>query len=164
MTNEKKRAVTVGERRRGGALALPDDLERWMERAFRGPWLWRRRWPVWPGLRRDVAWLPDMDVFEREGKTVVRVDLPGIKREDIEVAVEGDMLVIRGRREEAKEIKEEDFYCAERATGEFSRAISLPEGVKAEEIEASYQDGVLEVVVPAAAPTAETSTVKVQVK
>jgi HSP20 family protein len=93
----------------------------------------------------------------------VRVDVPGIKREDLEVAVEGEMLVIRGKREEEKEVKEEDYYCSERATGEFSRAISLPEGVKAEDIEATCEDGVLEVVLPKAAVTEKPAT-KIQVK
>jgi HSP20 family protein len=103
-----------------------------------------------------------MDVFEREGKTVVRVDLPGMKREDIEVAVEGDMLVIKGKREEAQEIKEEHYYCAERAVGEFSRAISLPEGVTAAEIEGTYKDGVLEVVIPRTVVSPSAESVKVQ--
>jgi HSP20 family protein len=154
----KERSVIVRERRLPGLLGWPEDF---MERAMRG--FFPRRRFVWPLAFREAMWVPEMDVFEREGKTVVRVDLPGIKREDIEVAVEGDMLEIRGRRQEEKEVKEEDYYCAERAVGEFSRAVSLPEGVKAEEIEASCQDGVLEVVVPRPAPAEKAST-KIEVK
>jgi HSP20 family protein len=153
--------VAVRERRTPRLLAWPEDIERLMERATRGFWP-RRRFP-WPALLRETAWVPDMDILERAGKTVVRVDVPGIKREDLEVAVEGEMLVIRGKREEEKEVKEEDYYCSERATGEFSRAISLPEGVKAEDIEATCEDGVLEVVLPKAAVTEKPAT-KIQVK
>jgi HSP20 family protein len=108
--------------------------------------MWRRR----PRLGWEEGWLPDIDVFEREGKLVVRADLPGMKRDDIEVAVEGDSLVVRGQRREEREVKDEDYYCCERAVGEFSRAIGLPEGADAEQIEATYQDGVLEVTVPVA--------------
>jgi HSP20 family protein len=157
----KQSAVSVRERKRH-ALA-PSDLEHILDRAFRGPWLRRRFWPAWPSLRREVEWMPEMDVFEREGKTIIRIDLPGLKREDIEVAVEADMLVVRGRREEEKEIKEENYYCAERTVGEFSRAVSLPEGVTSEDIEATYQNGVLEVIVPRPL-AAETTSTKIEVK
>jgi HSP20 family protein len=157
----KQKEVAVRERRLPPLLPWPEDIERFMDRAMRG--FWPRRRFAFPTFTRAAAWIPDMDVFEREGKTVVRLDLPGIKREDIEVAVEGDMLVIRGKREEEKEVKEEHYYSSERATGEFSRAISLPEGTKAEDIQAACQDGVLEVVVPhAAAP--ETKSTKIEVK
>jgi HSP20 family protein len=108
-------------------------------------------------------WLPDMDVFDRDGKTVVRVDLPGVKREDIEVTIDGDLLTIQGHREEEKEVKEESYYCAERATGQFSRTISLPEGVAAEAVEASYKDGTLEVVIPKPA-VEKPASAKVKVK
>jgi HSP20 family protein len=155
---DKESAVAVHERRR---RPIAPDLEQMLERAFRRPW--RRFWPAWPSLRREVEWMPEMDVFGRDGKTVIRIDLPGLKREDIDVTVEADMLVVRGRREEEKEVKEEDYYCAERSVGEFSRAISLPEGVSAEDIEATYENGVLEVVV--ARPLAAQGTpTKIDVK
>jgi len=70
---------------------------------------------------------------------------------------------VSGKREEKSEVKEENYYCSERSTGEFSRTIRLPEGVSAESVEASYTDGVLEVTVPK--PTqAETKSTKVPVK
>ena len=89
--------------------------------------------------------------------------MPGMKAEDIDVTVEGDLLRVSGKREEGKEIKEENYYCCERSSGEFSRTIRLPEGASAESVEASYTDGVLEVTVPK--PTqAETKSTKVPVK
>lgn len=107
--------------------------------------------------------MPDIDVFEREGKVVVRADLPGMKREDMQVTVEGDLLTIKGRREEEKEVKEEDYYCSERSTGEFSRTMRLPEAATAEAIEAKYEDGVLEVTVPKpASPESKAKTVTVK--
>jgi HSP20 family protein len=159
---QAERDVAVHEGRRPGAVAWPEDIDRLLG-AFRFPRRWRRFWPAWREFGREALWMPEMDVFEREGKTVVRLDLPGTKREDIDVLVEGDMLVVRGHREQEKEIKEEHYYCAERATGEFSRAITLPEGVTAESIEATYQDGVLEVVIQT--PTAAAAkSVRVQVR
>ena len=163
MEEKKRTDVTVRAAKWPSAFGWPEDMERFFDRAFRSP-LFSRRRLLWPALRREAAWMPDMDVFDKEGKTVVRLDLPGMRREDLDVAVEGDMLVVRGKREESKEIKEEHYYCSERATGEFSRAITLPEGLKTEDIEATYQDGVLEVVMPKGTEAAETTSVKIAVK
>jgi HSP20 family protein len=108
-------------------------------------------------------WFPDVDVFERNGKFVVRADLPGMKRDDINVAVDGDVLTISGQREEKEEVKEADYYRSERQTGSFTRALRLPEGFRADQIEAAYHDGVLEVAVPKpAVPTPKPIEVKVK--
>lgn len=79
---------------------LPREIERFLERAWI-PWRATRRWrrPWMPD-----EWMPDMDVFEREGKLVVRADLPGVKREDVQVRIEGETLVLHGHREEDKEV------------------------------------------------------------
>ena len=161
---EPGRAITVRERRWPAYGTWPEELERFFDRAMGGFFWPRRRFRrAWPALWREAACMADMDIFERDGKTVVRVDLPGMTREDIEVAVEGDMLVIRGHREAEREIKEEDYYCCERETGEFARAVSLPEGATPESIEATYEKGVLEVTIPQP-ERKETQAVKVAVK
>jgi HSP20 family protein len=158
----RERSVTI---RRKAPPAWPEELERLFDRAARafGSRSWRPFWRRRPWMWRPEEWLPDADVFEREGQVVVRVDLPGVRREEIEVAMEGDMLVIRGRREEEKEVKEEGYYFCERASGEFQRSIGLPEGANTEAIEATYQDGVLEVTVPRPAPP-ETKKITITVK
>jgi len=153
-----KGGVEVQERKPHRMPAWP--LEPYFDRLVRG---FTPRSFRWPRLWAAEEWLPDVDVFERAGKIVVRADLPGMKREDIQVAVEGDMLTIKGRREEEKEVKEEDYYCCERSTGEFSRTMRLPEGVGVDAVEARYESGVLEVTVPRpAAP--EKNAVNVSVK
>ena len=159
MTNGQKQPVTVEEKRPRRLLAWPEDMERYFDRRMRD-FTWPfRRW------RRTVmeAWFPDVDVFEREGKIVIRADLPGMKPEDVDVSVEGDLLTIKGRREEEKEIKEENYYSCERAFGEFSRTVRLPEGAATDTIEATCANGVLEVTIPRpSAPAAK--SVKVEVK
>jgi HSP20 family protein len=141
--------IAVQKRRPGRMSAWP--FEPYFDRIARG--FTPRAFRSWPRLWTGEEWLPEVDVFERNGKIVVRADLPGMKREDIEVTVEGDLLTIKGRREEEKEVKEVDYYCCERSTGEFSRTMRLPEGVGVKAVEAKYEDGVLEVTVlrPAAA-------------
>ena len=113
-----------------------------------GPWPFRRLGLFHEPLFKDVEWMPAIDVFHKEGKLVVKADLPGMKKEDIDVSIENDMLVISGHRQQEKEIKEKGYYSSERSSGAFSRAISLPEGVKHGSIIANYKDGVLEVMVP----------------
>lgn len=138
--------------------SLWSDIDEFFERAM-------RPWPS--GLRSRLArgshWMPEMDVFEKSGNLVVRADVPGVKREDIDVSVEGDVLTISGHREEEKEVKEENFYSTERAVGRFSRSIRVPEGVTPDAIEATFEDGVLTVTVPQPKAKKPSST-KVEVK
>ncbi len=102
---------------------------------------WRRPW-------MPDEWMPDTDVFEREGKLVVRTDLSGVKREDVQVGVEGETLVLHGHREEEKEVQDSDNHHTERRTGTFTRTVALPDGIDPAGIEATYSDGVLEVTIP----------------
>jgi len=71
-----------------------------------------------------------------------------MKEEDIDVSVVGDTLTIKGERKAESEAKEEDYYCCERSYGSFFRSVAVPSNVDAKEIEASYEDGVLEVNLP----------------
>ena len=96
------------------------------------------------------TWLPAVDLKEEEGRYLLAVELPGIKREDIEIHLENGILTIRGERRFEKESQKENYHRIERAYGKFSRTFSLPTRVNAEAIAATYCDGVLEVVVPKA--------------
>ena len=92
---------------------------------------------------------------------MVQVEIPGIKPEDVEISVEGDVLTISGRHEQAKEEKDRQFVRRERRYGAFSRSMPLPPGVDPEEIEAEYRDGILEVSIPM---PAEKEARKVEIK
>jgi HSP20 family protein len=112
-------------------------------------------WPAlrWPALRpknaaEDMAFMPAIDVFEKDNRLVTRVDLPGLKKEDVKVEVTDGYLTISGERKSEVEEKKEDFYRNERQYGSFYRAVPLPEGVKLEDIKATFTAGVLEVGVP----------------
>lgn len=95
-----------------------------------------------------VAWLPDIDVFEKDNRLVTKIDLPGMKKEDVAVEVADGQLSISGERKSEAEEKQEGFYRCERQYGSFYRTIPLPEGVQFEDIKARFTDGVLEVSVP----------------
>jgi HSP20 family protein len=95
-----------------------------------------------------TIWRPSVDVYEKDGNLVIKAELPGMKKEDIEVALDQGDLVIRGERKAESEVKEENYYRIERNYGSFYRRIPLPFEVKPDQITASYNDGVLEVRIP----------------
>lgn len=112
-------------------------------------------WPSlkWPALRghrgtHTAAWLPQIDIFEKDNRLVTKVDLPGMKKEDVKVEVVDGQLTISGERRSEGEEKKENFYRSERSYGSFYRAIPLPDGVKLEDVKAQFADGVLEVSLP----------------
>lgn len=127
---------------------------------------WGGRWPTIRPPRRPAefaeAWTPRADVFELNGSIVVKAELPGVKKEDIDVAVEDGDLVVRGERKAEETVEEKDFYRMERSYGSFYRRLPLPEGVSADQIAAKFADGILEVTVPKpATATAEPTKIAV---
>jgi HSP20 family protein len=127
-------------------------------------------WPSfrWPAFRarpaaEAVAWFPEIDVFEKDNRLVTKIDLPGMKKEEVKVEVTDGHLAISGERKTEAEEKKENFYRCEREYGSFYRAVPLPEGVKLEDVKATFSDGVLEVSVPLPAkPEAKARKVEIQ--
>jgi HSP20 family protein len=97
---------------------------------------------------QSEIWAPQMEVFRRGNDLVVRADLPGLRREDVQVDIENDVLAISGERRQESEENREGFYRSERSYGSFHRAIPLPENVDPSKINASFRDGVLEITIP----------------
>ncbi len=139
-------------------------IQMWRPRWGITPWRplreleeWERRFddllerPLWRWPVEEKGWMPAVDVFEKEDKFVVKAELPGMKEEDVDVSLVGDTLSIKGEKKTETEIKEEDYYRCERSYGSFYRAIPLPANVDADKIEASFEDGVLEIALPKSA-------------
>lgn len=118
---------------------MQEDLNRFMD-----DWPW-----LLPGAQRGGlttgAFIPPMDMYDHADKLVVRVDVPGLKKDDIEVSVVRDTLTLRG---EKKVEETQGRTHSERFYGSFSRSVTLPVGVDSDQVTAKYQDGVLEVVLP----------------
>ena len=93
-------------------------------------------------------WAPAIDVYESKESILVKVDLPGMKKEDLGVTVQQDHLIIKGERKECVKGKPGDFYSVERSYGSFYRAIALPAAVDANKVDAKYEDGVLSLTLP----------------
>jgi len=140
--------------------AFPE-LPRLMERLDE---LFMERWPpLWPMLREEMfAKVPAVDVFEEGDEVVVKAELPGMKKEEIEVRVTGAELTIAGRKERTEKVERKAYYRFERTAGAFTRTLRLPFEVALEKIVARYADGVLEIRAPKA-PEAKPAERKVEV-
>lgn len=121
------------------------------------------RWPFSTRLPRIASELkePAIDMFEREDSVVVKAEVPGIEPDKIEVTVADGELRISGERSEAKEVKEENYYHAERRYGRIFRSVALPDGCSADGVTAISKDGVVEIVIPRKVAAAAT---KIEVK
>ena len=108
----------------------------------------RARQP-WRGVLSTELWYPDVEVFHRGSELLVRVDLPGLTKDDVKVDVTESQLTIEGERHRQHEEEREGVYRSERSYGRFHRVIALPEGVIADQAKASFKDGVLEITMPA---------------
>ena len=119
-----------------------------MLRATRGQG-WRPRQQFTSGTT-PAAWMPAVDISERKDAYLVAVELPGVKPDQVEITFEDGLLTIQGERHFAHDSAEEKMHRAERYYGPFRRSITLPSHVEADKIEASAQDGVLQIMVPKA--------------
>jgi HSP20 family protein len=115
----------------------------------------------WPRAFWDVASVPTMDLYQTEESVVVKMGLPGVKPEDIQVSVTNGVLNIRGEVKEEKEEKEKTYHLRERRYGSFSRSVTLPSNVSVDKSDAVFENGVLTLTLPKAEEAkAKTITVK----
>jgi HSP20 family protein len=114
-------------------------------------------------LPQDFAWSPDLEMFERNGRFIVRADLPGLAKEGVKVNIVDGMLTIEGDRKREVETKGEGYFRSERSYGTFYRSIPLPEGAKVDQVQATFKNGVLEVTLPLAVPEKTAKAVDVKV-
>jgi HSP20 family protein len=131
-----------------------------LDRVFDEPWSFFRL-PV--ADITNAGWAPKVDVVTKDNKLITRVDLPGVKKEDVAVEVADGLLTLSGERK--KEVKEEkdNYFREEREYGSFCRTVPLPKGIKADDVKASFTNGVLEVTVPLPAAAVEPAAKKIAI-
>jgi HSP20 family protein len=122
----------------GRLSSLRDELDR----LFESPWI-----ELSPSQRLS-SWTPALDVHEDKDSFVVHAELPGMKREDIDVSLHDGALSISGERKTETQYKEAEVYRTERFFGKFQRTITLPAPVAADRVKAQYHDGVLSITLP----------------
>lgn len=103
-----------------------------------------------PAPEEEALWMPAVDISQEGNMLKVRMDLPDVDPNNIDISVVDNTLRVGGKRERKEEIKKENYFRAERTYGEFERLVELPEPVKTENVEATYKNGVLEIDLPIA--------------
>jgi len=125
-------------------LAPVKEFDRFFDRFMNTP-----LWPLaTPRAAAETAWEPALDFSENPKEYVVRLEIPGVTRDDLDVNLDGNLLTLAGKREFNKTEKGEDFLWEERVEGRFARTLRLPGAVQEGKIEALYNDGVLTVKLP----------------
>jgi HSP20 family protein len=163
MSNRKETSLAPSRSPRD-SFGLLRQMTAELDRVFDDPF-WRSfRRPFQPApATGGMTWSPEIDVFEKDNRLVTKVDLPGMKKEDVKVEVTDGRLAISGERKTETEEKKDAFYRCEREYGSFHRVVPLPDGVKLEDVKATFSEGVLEVSVPLPArPDAKVRKVEIQ--
>ena len=140
---ERQNRGALAPSRGGSAPGELNRLRREIDRLFEEPFSF-----LAPSTSFFEGWTPAVDIYEDNDKYVVKAALPGMKKEDIDVSLDGNTLTISGERKQEEQKQEGESYRSERFFGRFQRSITLPTAVQANKIEAAYKDGVLNVTLP----------------
>jgi len=124
--------------------------------------MWNRFFGEWPSPEPFRGeWAPSLDVSETKADIVVKAEVPGMDAKDIDISLANDVLTIKGKKEQEKEEKEENYHRIERSYGSFARSIRLPREVQSDRIKASYKNGVLKITLP---KSEEAKEIKIKVE
>ena len=135
----------------------------WMTPFGREPMgdIWSDRlWPEWSRLQGE-EFSPSTNLYEKDGKYHLTAELPGIKKDDISITIDANVLTVTGKKESEKEEKGKNYYVKESRYGSFSRSFRLPEQVDETKVDAKLQDGVLTVSIPV---KADAKSRKIEIK
>jgi HSP20 family protein len=124
------------------------DMERMFEDFWTRPWFglgWPRRFRA---LEEVAPRAPAIEIYEEKDDVVVKAELPGMKREDLELNISDNLLTIKGEKKKEEEVKEKGYYYSERSYGSFTRTVEIPKDVQTDKVRASFKDGVLEIRIP----------------
>ncbi|MDA8095312.1 MAG: Hsp20/alpha crystallin family protein [Betaproteobacteria bacterium] len=128
------------------ALTPFADMERLMEGFFPGGWLqpFRWEWPAWA----EPAPMPRIDMVNRDGEIVLRAELPGMEKKNLDISVTGNTVTLKGQSRREEKDEKGDYFRQEISQGAFSRTLTLPADVDADKARASFKDGLLELTLP----------------
>jgi len=160
MSEEKKEPKRLRRAETSHGLAPFEEMERFFEGFFPPGWVrgWHGGWPSWSELEAPFEGrTPRVDVIDREKEIIVRAEVPGVKKDDLDVSLAEDVLTIKVASKQESEKEEGDYHRREISRGEFTRTIRLPVNVDAKNVTANFADGVLEMKLPKAVPSARHS-------
>lgn len=149
MLKEKSKEKGVREITPWRPFFSPGRFEQAVDRMFQDFWKGPRFSFGWPEeLRRNGEFglsVPAVEIYDEKDDIVIKAELPGMKKEDLEINLAGEILTIKGEKKREEEVKEKDYYYSERSFGSFERSIDIPQKVVPDKVSASFKDGILEV-------------------
>lgn len=127
-----------------------EDLDHFFDQFLRRNWLrpWRFEWPSFPELALPELKAPKVDVIDRDGEVLVKAEIPGVDRKDLDISVGDDSVTIKGETRTEEKEEKGDYYRCEISRGSFSRTVALPAAVDGGKASATFKDGVLELTLP----------------
>lgn len=163
MTTDTKQEVAVSTKPRTAvsdaprAMPMPmvgalDEVERLFDRLMPRSWMtpmnWN--WPMWSGLEEALENIraPKMDVLDRDKDIQLRLEVPGVEKKDVDISVSNGALNIKATVQRESKEQRKDYFRCEISQGNFSRSLSIPEGIDKTKITATLKDGILEVMLP----------------
>lgn len=111
----------------------------------------------------EGTWAPAVDIYKKGDSYILEAELPGLSKDDIELSVQDNVVTIRGKKEDKKEVKDEDYFCYERTYGEFYRNFELPAEIDANKVKATFTNGVLRAELPIS-ESAKPKQIKIDIK
>mgnify|MGYP003574131752 FL=1 len=151
MTTKRKEILKATPRTRSD-LAPFEEMDRLFDTMFNRRWLqpFHEMFPRWPfyGEQEFDMRMPRIDVLDRENEILVRAELPGVDKKDLDVSLTGQTLVIKGETSHREEEQKDEYYRTEITEGKFGRTIRLPDEVDGKHVKADFKDGMLEVHLP----------------
>ena len=132
-------------------VSMFEEMESNFDRFLRHPFsmMMRPRWPAFDFSKMDDM-APSVDIFEEKGNMVIKAEMPGMSKEDVNVSITENTVTISGEKKQEEKVEKKDYYRVERSYGSFCRSFRLPENVNGDKVKASFKKGVLEVRIPKA--------------
>jgi HSP20 family protein len=151
MANEKEKEKELIIKKEPEALSPFGEMERYFDEIFHHPFSLLGR-PIWPRVQlpHQEVMSPTVDFFEEGKEVVVKAEIPGIKKDDINIDISENSMTISGEKRQEKKVDRKDYHRVECSYGSFCRSFRLPDTVHSDKAKASFNDGVLEIRIPKA--------------
>ncbi len=154
MLNESKQETAKGQEVQkvspARALSPFEEMDRMFDSFFRRGWMrpWRFEWPSFPEMTLPEMKMPKVDVIDRENEVMIKAEVPGVDKKDIDISVSEDTVTIKGETRHEEKEEKGDYYRCEISRGSFSRTVALPAAVDGAKAKANFKDGMLELTLP----------------
>lgn len=132
------------------ALSPFEEMDRMFDQYFRRSWMrpWRFEWPSFPELALPEMKILKVDVVDREAEVVIKAEIPGVEKKDLDISVGEDTVTIKGSTRHEEKEEKGDYYRREISSGAFLRTVALPATVDGSKAKANFKDGMLELTLP----------------